>query len=148
MVPKLKLLGLDDAFPVLAAPKMFGFAASLPVAPAVPLPAGVPKENGLDPVPGPACAAPPDACFPPNRLEPLDAGVLLDGAPPKRLEPPPVTAPKRGLDAGVFEPVLVLFVAFPNKDGVDAPEVLPAPKRGCFGVLLAPPDPKVNPDIS
>jgi hypothetical protein len=147
VAPKLKLLGFEDTSPVLAAPKMLGFAALPPVVPVAPLPAGVPKENALDPVPEPVCAAPPDACFPPNRPEPGEAGVLFDEAPPKRLEPPPVTAPKRGLDAGVFEPVLVLFAAFPNRDGVDPPEVLPAPKRGCFGVLL-PPDPKVNPDIA
>jgi hypothetical protein len=48
----------------------------------------------------------------------------------------------------VLEPVLVLLLAFPKMDPVEPPEVLPAPKRGCFGVLLPPFEPKVKPDIS
>lgn len=144
MLPKLKLVGLDAVSPVLAAPNMLGLAFP-PLRPVAAFPEGDAKENAPDPVPELVCAAPPDACFSPNRPEPVEA----EEAPPNRLEPPPDTAPKRGLEAGVFEPVLVLFAAFPKRDGVEPPDVLPAPKTGCVGVLLPPPEPKVNPeDIS
>jgi hypothetical protein len=144
LVLKLKLGALDVA-PLVPENRLLVTAP--PLAPVAPFPEGDAKENPPDPVPELVCAAPADACFAPNRPGPFDAGVL-EATAPKGLGPPPDVVPKRGFEVGVLEPVLALFAAFPKRDGAEPPDMLPAPKRGCFGVLLPPPDPKVNPDIS
>jgi hypothetical protein len=59
-------------------------------------------------------------------------------APPKRVEPPEVPLPNVGFAAGVLEPEPALLPALPNRDGVDPPDVLAAPKGFCLGVLLPP----------
>lgn len=75
----------------------------------------------------------------------LEAGVVDEEPPPNKFEPPVAPPPKIGFAPGVLEPEFVVLLVAPNRLGVDPPEVLPAPNRGCcLGVLLPP---KLNPDI-
>lgn len=73
--------------------------------------------------------------------------VVPEVALPNRLDPPPAAPPKRGLEAGVLDPVLELLVALLKRDGADVPEVAAPPKRLGFGVLLPAFEPKLKLDI-
>jgi hypothetical protein len=59
--------------------------------------------------------------------------------------PPLDAVPKRGLEAGVLVPPLVLLAAPPKREDVEAPEVLAPPnKLGLFSELPAPGGLKLN----